>query len=89
MPSEGGPYGRRLANGSLVPLVNGEWLWDGEPEAAYKVTQELHPKSGTAIVWLSETVHQVEPVSAGTRKSFWVLLQFVFDVGFHCFDLIA
>eukprot|EP00434_Breviolum_minutum_P021458 symbB.v1.2.018936.t1/scaffold1487.1/size223630/6 len=69
VPSEGGPYGRRLANGSLVPLVNGEWLWDGEPEAAYKVTQELHPKSGTAIVWLSETVHQVEPVSAGTRKS--------------------
>ena len=43
---------------SRLPLRAGEWLWDGEPEAAYHVRQLLRPASGTAMVWLSETVHQ-------------------------------
>ena len=75
----GGPYARRLAHGTLLRLQPGEWLWDGEPEAAYRVTQRLRPESGTAMVWLSETVHQVEPVLTGTRKSCWIWV----GVGFY------
>ncbi|CAK9066853.1 Fe2OG dioxygenase domain-containing protein [Durusdinium trenchii] len=69
VPKEGGPFARKLLNGTLLPLRAGEWLWDGEPEAAYHVRQLLRPASGTAMVWLSETVHQVEPVQGGHRKS--------------------
>ncbi|CAK9064668.1 unnamed protein product [Durusdinium trenchii] len=69
VPKERGPFARKLLNGTLLPLRAGEWLWDGEPEAAYHVRQLLRPASGTAMVWLSETVHQVEPVQGGHRKS--------------------
>merc|ERR1712150_241550 len=73
VPHEGGPYFKRWNNGSTSELVPGEWLWDGEPEAAYPVLRQLRPKLGRGLVWLSETVHQVEPVEWGTRKSlfFW------------------
>lgn len=69
VPLEGGPYARRWPNGSVLPLAPGEWLWDGEPESAYTVKDTLRPKSGRAVVWLSETVHQVQPVQWGSRKS--------------------
>ncbi|CAJ1396081.1 unnamed protein product [Effrenium voratum] len=57
VPVSGGPFARQTPNGSVV-LKPGEWLWDGEPEAAFPVRHRLLPKRGKAIAWLSETVHQ-------------------------------
>eukprot|EP00933_Yihiella_yeosuensis_P028782 TRINITY_DN22598_c0_g1_i3.p1 TRINITY_DN22598_c0_g1~~TRINITY_DN22598_c0_g1_i3.p1 ORF type:complete len:501 (+),score=81.56 TRINITY_DN22598_c0_g1_i3:127-1629(+) len=53
VPTEGGPYSRRWPDGTVFPLTPGEWLWDGEPEAAFKVRQVLKPMRGKAVVWLS------------------------------------
>merc|ERR1712216_905893 len=73
VPSEGGPFSKHSPNGTLVPLQPGEWLWDGEPEMFYHEHHRLHPNSGQGILWLSETVHQVLPVTWGSRASlfFW------------------